>query len=391
MNFNFYLLGTPSDGYDQYPLDNNSFVFKKILQTCKSESELTVIRNGQLVHYVFVRKVPGKSGLCLGFALTFNGIYCKNCHALNDLFNEAYLDVLMQGVFLRFQKDKYSYIVARFADEPNEIKRISRFFANKLDKESKCEFSNISSSFKVGRGYKELSIKESKDNINCAFAEYDELRILDKEKSVSELERTQQMLSNLYAEHGELREKYHKVLNQKRNLKLVIFLVLIIIGCLSAILFFDNVLNDKNTQISQLKSDVYSKEIEIERHERVSDSLNKTIRQYKYDISSLNQNISELNSKIFNLSEEKDELLREKSNLTREINAQRERERVETYEVYVLGGNKAYCYYKCGSNYFRTDCYYSDFQRISVYFKTEEYALTQGGYVKLEDLRRIKK
>ena len=247
MNFSFYLLGNP-DGYNQCPPDYID-KFRNVLTSCKTESQIAVFHNEHLVQYVYVRKVPGNEKIFLGFALVFTGVYCNNCHALNELFDRAFYDVLLKGELLRFQKDKYKYLVSQFAEKQVEVNRIYAFFKTEMDGKLSKLFVHTPQSFFMGVGETTLSIKDAVCDINDAVVEYNTVYLTNTEKTVSELERTQQMLSAIYEEHAKLKDNYNKVLNQKRNFKLVIILSLIIIGCITGFWLLKNMLNDKNNEI----------------------------------------------------------------------------------------------------------------------------------------------
>lgn len=394
MNFSLYIIGTPN-GYDQYPLDTNSNKFQSVLISCKTESQISVFRAGQLIQYVYVRKIPSSNGLYLGFGLVLTGVYCLNCHTLNDLFDEAFYDVLMKGEFLRFQKDKYLYRVSKIADNPDEVKRVNQFFKMKLEHKLGKLFVNIPASFRMGNGSFTISLKENASNINNAISQHDIVHITNNEKSVSELERTQKMLSDLYSKHQQLESEYRKVLNQKKNFKLVAVLSLIVIGCAVGFWLLNNLLNDKNLTISDLRYNIASKNRTIAEYKIQNDSFAKKISILDQLVKSKDESIAQINS-------EKKELYNDLSYCQEEVLALRAENLVlskknssssssssyETYEVYASGSNKAFCYYQCGSNYIKTDCYFSDYQKVTVYLKKDGYALTQGGYVRLIDLRK---
>lgn len=184
MNFSLYVIGTPN-GYDQYPLDSNSAKFQEILTSCNSESQLSVLRDNQLIQYVYVRKISSNDGFCwgFGFALVVTGVYCLNCHTLNDLFETAFYDVLLKGKLFRYQGNSFSYQVSKFADDINEIKRINTFFKSKLEYELGDLFVTIPSSFSIGNGQTSISMKESASDINFAVKNFDVVHITNDENN----------------------------------------------------------------------------------------------------------------------------------------------------------------------------------------------------------------
>lgn len=401
MNFSLYVLGTPN-GYDQYPLDTNSNKFQRVLTSCKTESQLSVFRTNQLIQYVYVRKVPSSNGLYFGFCLVLTGVYCLNCHTLNDLFDAAFYDILMKGELLRFQKDKYSYTVSKFADNADEIKRINKFFKTKLESELGKLFVIIPPTFRIGNGPYTLSLKETASDINDSISQHEVVHLVNDEKSVSELERTQKMLSDMYSKHQKLEAEYKKVLNQKRNFKLVAVLSLIVIACAVGFMLLYNLLNVRDSTINNLRSDIASKNEIIVEYKTENNTLLEEVDRYKNKISMLNQSVTRKNDSIARLKSERNELsddlsfcqdqvlsLRaENLSLSKKSSTSSGYSSYETYEVYASGGNKAYCYYQCGSDYIKTDCYFSDFQKVTVYLKKDGYALTSGGYLRMKDIRK---
>lgn len=408
MNFSLYILGTPN-GYDQYPLDTNNKKFQNEIASCRTESRLSIFRDNQLMQYIFVRKVSGSNSLYLGFALVLTGVYCTDCHALNDLFDDAFYDILLQGELLRFQKDKYNYRIAKFVDNPNEIKRVNLFFETKIDNELNRLFSPIPTSFQIGKGEFTLSLKETSANINVAVSQYDIVHLTNEEKSVSELERTQQMLSALYAEHGALKAKYRKVLNQKRNFKLVVILSLILLCCITGFWLFNEVLNDKNIEIRELKQEITSQSEANEKlsntnkelHSLLSDTerkLAKTDSIQKITKDSLHEQITEnsnLQRRLNNANEEID-ILESNIKLAREqlwdnqktINNLKNNSG-ERYKVWAANNNYAYIYYQYGSQYSRTSYTVSDNTILRVYHIENGYAMTNVGYLKTNDIKKL--
>ena len=408
MNFSLYILGTPN-GYDQYPLDTNNKKFQNEIASCRTESRLSIFRDNQLMQYIFVRKVSGSNSLYLGFALVLTGVYCTDCHALNDLFDDAFYDILLQGELLRFQKDKYNYRIAKFVDNPNEIKRVNLFFETKIDNELNRLFSPIPTSFQIGKGEFTLSLKETSANINVAVSQYDIVHLTNDEKSVSELERTQQMLSALYAEHGALKAKYRKVLNQKRNFKLVVILSLILLCCITGFWLFNEVLNDKNIEIRELKQEITSQSKANEKlsntnkelHSLLSDTerkLAKTDSIQKITKDSLHEQITEnsnLQRRLNNANEEIDIL---ESNIKLAREQLRDNQKTinnlknnsgERYKVWAANNNYAYIYYQYGSQYSRTSYTVSDNTILRVYHIENGYAMTNVGYLKTNDIKKL--
>lgn len=396
MNFSFYILGTPN-GYNQYPLDNTGQEFMSFIQQNNAESQLTIKRSGQLVYYVYSRRLQDKTNKFLGFCLVFNGVYCENQKKLSDLFDSAFYDVQMKGELVKFEKGNAVYSINKFSEKALEIERIKTFFKTHIDSGFAGDFAAVSPKFKVGNGSIRISIKENNADIIAAMAEFDIVHVTNNEKSLSELERTQKLLTDLYAEKEILSKKYNKLLSQKKQYKVVLFLCFILIGCAIGLFTFNENLKSKDSTIINLQSNIAdmndtisSKQSEIsdlhyncQNLKNEMNGLNETIitrdntiKEYKYEIQSLNETNNYLSSQINDLKDDFKMAKRSTSNNC-----------AEKYEVYASSGTKAYCYYLSGGSYHEANCYYSDHDIVYVYLKRDGYGLTSDGYVRMKDLR----
>jgi formylglycine-generating enzyme required for sulfatase activity len=274
MNFNFYIFGTPN-GYNQYPSDNSD-MFQRFAQANTTvESQLTVYRSGSLVYYAYIRWLQEKSDDYMGFCLVFNGVYCSNPQKLFSLFNRAFYDVQLKGEMRKFEKGKSFFTVNKFAEKQNEIERIKDFFKNYLENDFRRDFEALPTSFRIGNGQKSISVKETNDAIIAAIREYDCVHITNSEKSLSELERTQKQLTNLYAEKEELATNYRKLTAQKKQYKAVLFLFFIVIGCTIGLFTSNNDLKDRDDQISTLTDSVKKLNSDVDNLNNAIDKLTK--------------------------------------------------------------------------------------------------------------------
>jgi DNA repair exonuclease SbcCD ATPase subunit len=326
MNFSFYILGTPN-GYNQYPADSNSEQFQSFAQDNNTESQLTVSRKGQLVYYAYMRKLQEKSNHFLGFCTVFNGVYCQNPQKLFQLFDRAFDDVLMKGELLKFERGKCIYTIEKFAEKPIEIERIKTFFKNYFESDFNRDFVALPTSFRVGNGKKAnpISVKESTSEILAAIAEYDTVHIANNEKSLSELERTHKMLTELYAEKQELDAKHKKLLGQKKQYKVVVFLCLIVI--VATIIFFST-LNQRDETIRNLNSDVEQRDSKISR-------LNNNVAELEVKNNTLESEKSRLQSYLYDMTNERDNLQNENSVLSDNVEYWKNQAAKRPYQFYV--------------------------------------------------------
>jgi hypothetical protein len=88
MNFDFYIFKSQDNEYDQFPLNQNSELFKEFVQNHKGDASLTIYRSLQLTYYTYIQETEEKEGF-FGISLVFNGVYCGNTEKIFKLFEDA--------------------------------------------------------------------------------------------------------------------------------------------------------------------------------------------------------------------------------------------------------------------------------------------------------------
>ena len=412
MNYSFYIYGTPN-GYNQYPADNNSTAFQDFAQSNATESQMTVWRKEHLIYYSYLRLLQEKSNNYLGFCLTFNNIYCQNPQKLFTLFDRVFDDVLIKGELLRFDKNKITYTIDKFAEKPLEIERINNFFKFELENNFIRDFTTIPASFKIGNGKISISVRETSSEILATISEFDCVHISNNEKSLSELERTHKMLVDLYAEKQDLETKYRKIVAQKKQYKVVILLCLVLIGCAIGLFTFNKNLQSKDSQINTLNSTVNQQQSKIENlNTNIADlqvknntllsenlSLSNNLQKITADKDhlfseneQLNSTISDKNSIIRNLESQNNSYISENKNLLQKNSSLSSENSTLKSDapVWYQATSDAYYYYKknCNASYESTNCYSPSGQTVKVYKIDGGYGLTEYGWAKISNFKK---
>lgn len=141
MNFGIYLLGTPN-GYDQFPRDYNTKLFKKISEEPGKQLKFTFHLSGNLIYFIYIYKYSDHNpNIFFGLCLVFNGVYCVNLENLFNAFNEIMEEIIYKKKFLHINnKGNLDFSIKKFVDNIDEIERIRLVFKSKIDSSIKNDF-----------------------------------------------------------------------------------------------------------------------------------------------------------------------------------------------------------------------------------------------------------
>ena len=386
MNFAFFIFGTPN-GYNQYPADSDNAIFQDIAKSDTSRSHLTVRRIDRLIYYIYIRQLQEKSSDYFGFCLVFNGVYISNPSNLFELFERAYFDVQLKGEFLKFSKGKLNYVISKFSEKSTEFERISTFFRDNLE----YDFVTISPSFKFGNGNKTISIEESERDILSAIAEYEVVHISKDEKSFSELEHAQMMLSGLWDANYSLQGKYKKLLAKKKQYDVIVLLSSIIIVCLVSLFIFSKNILNKDSQIAQLNEEIVCKDTDIDHFESNIKSLKADNKSLRSDLIKLQINVSKLNTEknrlINTIDQQKSEIYDKDFRISEIESLYNKYAKYEPTKYKVI--HKEYYYrYNCNNSFEVNDCSVPLDETITVYKLLNGHGLTEYGWVKMSGLSK---
>ena len=101
MNCTVYLFGCEIEGDDsrffQYPNDYAAEIFRRYETQLQGDSLLALYRSGSLSYHIFLKRVNnGYIGLCA----SFNSVWVDNSKDLLKVFDETFIGVVAQGVFV---------------------------------------------------------------------------------------------------------------------------------------------------------------------------------------------------------------------------------------------------------------------------------------------------
>jgi len=177
MNFSFYTFKQSNNNYDQYPLDNNSELFKEFIHNHKGDVSLTIYRSLRLTYYTYIQEGENKDDF-FGIALVFNSVYCKNTKSLFELFEKTIINEAKNSkLFYCAENGKITLSDEKLYLLQGEIEKLREIFKEKIDAIGN-EFIATDSSFELGNdAIKELPLFDGNDMINAAVRKYQQVLV----------------------------------------------------------------------------------------------------------------------------------------------------------------------------------------------------------------------
>ena len=431
MKAEIYIFGNFADGYSQYPDNYTHNLFEAIGKSRQAESEIIYHREGALTYYIYTREISKIDNTFIGLCYVFNDVLIKDFAPLFSIFEDVITNIVVTGEMLEFANDgKLSTKINQLYTHTEELQRVSDYLNSKLTSIGKITEKLPPVNYGVATNEWKTFSHKDKSDIHSAILDYSNIRIIKGEGyDTATLSSYAGKLNSLNKEKtaalqtiDKQKQEISDLKKKQKNYKLVIWLVVFI--CIGGIIFISTI-NSRNAQIQRLNNTIATQE-------RTIDSQNETIGILRDTIISGNSKINDLKTENQRLISSRDslngvnrklnksiEVLRgEKSDLTRQLSQTEstlktanskiktltvDKDRLQTentqlknrklepekYKVYAKRGTKAYCYYKEGYSYYKTGDSYSDYTIVYVYYKNNKYALTEKGYIKLEDLQKV--
>lgn len=431
MKAEIYIFGNFADGYSQYPDNYTHNLFEAIAKSRQAESEIIYHREGALTYYIYTREISKIDNTFIGLCYVFNDVLIKDFAPLFSIFEDVITNIVVTGEMLEFANDgKLSTKINQLYTHTEELQRVSDYLNSKLTSIGKITEKLPPVNYGVATNEWKTFSHKDKSDIHSAILDYSNIRIIKGEGyDTATLSSYAGKLNSLNKEKtaalqtiDKQKQEISDLKKKQKNYKLVIWLVVFI--CIGGIIFISTI-NSRNAQIQRLNNTIATQERTIDsqnetigilrdtiisRNSKINDlkaenqrlissrdslngvnrKLNNSIEVLRGEKSDLTRQLSQIestlktaNSKIKTLTADKDKLQ------TENIQLQNRKLEPEKYKVYAKRGTKAYCYYKEGYSYYKTGDSYSDYTIVYVYYKNNKYALTEKGYIKLEDLQKV--
>ena len=295
MNFSIYIFGSETNNsskpYSQYPLDYAEGIFKKYETYLENDSLLVVHRNEVAVYHIYYKHVQGGY---IGMCVLLNSLWIYDINRLKEVFEKAFSEILEKGVFLSINRQGNVVSQTSKISESNKvhIEDISdkiRYYIEKLENYSaQLPPQNVS----VGKEYvHKLSNNASNSSWKDAFNTYRNIV-----SSYGSSENSTNLLLRKLSEFTKERDEYERksielqkeclrIERQKKQIKNIVILIFVLIGCGIGIFFLNDSLNITQSQLEDANCKIIEQDNTITgqqtRIEELKDSVKDYLRLYK--------------------------------------------------------------------------------------------------------------
>lgn len=313
MNASVYLFGEFNSGYSQYPDDYASSIFQKFSSNAKATTQVAIHRDGNLVYYAYIRKL--QQDKYIGLCVVLNSLVLNRIDGLFSFFESTIASLVTKGNLIHFN------------EQGDIVTSVEKLYLNRE------EVQLLSESLRAGFGRFESCVSSlpavnyatSKDSCKDFCVDDDLNEIIkssytngytyiykSKNFNTAQLNSYKGVLSKSNKEKQELQSKldaiekdYAKVLRQKKQYKVVIFLFMILFVCVLGIFSLNQNLNltkdalsSANDTISMQNDSLYAKNSEISNLHNENDKLDACRRAEESLRIEAENNFEQLKQKI---------------------------------------------------------------------------------------------
>ena len=340
MNCNIYFFIGTQKGYSQYPENYSKDIISNILAKTdrkKNISQFAISKKGKLAYVTYQYRYTDSK--YFGICCEYNNVVPTNFEYLFEFFDNIVQDILNKGEIIHYDSTGNICPSIDYASDKIElINYYGNYISNNLN-DRLAKFINLPSLNYTSEKMKVVALAYEDSNIQLAdlLNAYDNIIISRDNPYVLGYANT---LKKLNKRIIELETELAKINRQKKQYRMVVFLILAIIACLVTLYSFNsNIqtltgdLSQRNEEIEQLNHDLSSANLiietmkaEIAEKDNLIESLKKENTLNVQSIDSLNHvivsketNINELTNDLYTvqnkLSSANNQLSTLKSNL----------------------------------------------------------------------------
>ena len=298
-----YVYGCLGNGYTQYPDDYAKVIYQSFYAKSTASSQITIHRDNNLIYYGYIRKLDVSSQY-IGFCVLLNGIMFSQIGRLFPIFENAVADLVARGEILHFSdRGEVTSSITNLNERQQEVERIVSVIQNQISDlgsyTRKLPPVSYGVSNNESKTFSESDKNEDIVNASCKFGytyvlkdkDYDTVS-LSSYKSV--LIRLNKEKDNLYNNYSELKTKYEKLTEQKKQYKKVVVLCVLIALCGIGLFFLKDSLDNTRNNLKDARNDITQKEGMIKTRDEKIVSLESSLSAEQSRRESAENELTEL-------------------------------------------------------------------------------------------------
>ena len=303
MKSSVYVFGSLENGYTQYPDDYAKEIYQKFYAKSTASSQITIHRNNNLIYYGYIRKLDVSSQY-IGFCVLLNGIMFSQIGRLFPIFENAVADLVARGEILHFTiRGDITSSIKNLNERQQEVERIASVIQNQINELGSNTWKLPPVSYGVSSNEsKTFSESDKNEDIVSASCKFGYTYILkDKDYDTASLTNYKSVLvqlnkekDSLYSNYSELKAKYEKLTEQKKQYKKVVVLCILIALCGIGLFFLKDSLDSTRSNLEDARNDITQKEGMIKTRDEKIVSLESSLSAEQSRRESAENELTEL-------------------------------------------------------------------------------------------------
>lgn len=285
MNISTYIFGSLGNGYSQYPNDYFQTVFQSFYAQSSAPTQIAVHREDKLIYYGYIRKLD--AGQYIGLCVVLNSVMLTDFKEMFSIFENIITSMVINGTIIQFN-DKGDIVskIGRLYTNQTEVSRITDYLRNEFTKLEGTSGPLPPVSYGIAKNEKRaFSIDDNVNDIIKASTSYNYTFVYkQKDFDTQSLNSYRGVVSRLNKEKSEITQKYidlqkehAKVLKQKDQFQLVVFLGLAILACGGGLFFLNDNLNTAKSELAEANNTISIRDDSIKSKDSQISNLHRDV------------------------------------------------------------------------------------------------------------------
>lgn len=294
-----YIFGTLPGGFSSYPQEHAKKFFEFFISKSKNICQIVIGRKDNLIYYGYVRRLHNNK--YFGICLCLDCIY-KDVSYLFEIFDDIFASMIEKGDVLKFtSRNEIEWATKRLESESVAINEYAYRIEDMLGVSEKNTqpLPPIDFSISINECI-EIDIETQSDKIVDISKRYCNIYIVKHKTEIAKISSFQSILEGRDKKieelnenikkhedaYEELKKEISKIRKQKKQFQYVFALSVLVLFCVSSLLFLNKSLNNTRGQLNNANSTIIKKDSVIKNKDGI-------VKHQKYSIDSLNVKLSE--------------------------------------------------------------------------------------------------